>query len=182
MKARLQERNNKASMSHLAPAYVIFDGDNDKWAYGFMKGWRRNERINFDFQDAHDLDDMTSRAQSESYVKSRLRERMKRSTAVIVLVGNSTKNLYRFVRWELNLALELRLPMIVVNLNGQTWLDADFCPPIIRNQCAVHVSFKSRIIKYALDNWPTEYRSCSMLGRLEGPRYYPATVYESLEI
>ena len=66
-------------MSYKDPSYVIFDGDNDKWAYGYMKGWKQNDRVDFDFRDAHDLDSMTGRAQDEAYVKSNLRERMKRS-------------------------------------------------------------------------------------------------------
>jgi hypothetical protein len=61
------------------PVYVAFDGDKDKWAYAFMKGWKTNERVDFDFEDAHDLDAMTGRAQSEQYVKSMLKERMKAS-------------------------------------------------------------------------------------------------------
>jgi hypothetical protein len=28
----------------MGPVYVAFDGDNDKWAYGFMKGWKTNAR------------------------------------------------------------------------------------------------------------------------------------------
>ena len=55
----------------MGPVYVAFDGDNDKWAYGFMKGWKTNDRVDFDFEDAHDLDEMTSRAQNEAYVKAR---------------------------------------------------------------------------------------------------------------
>jgi antiphage defense system Thoeris ThsB-like protein len=68
-------------------AYVIFDGDNDKWAYAYMNGWKTNKNIDFEYKDAHDLDNMTSRAQDEQYVKSKLRERMQNSTAVVVLVG-----------------------------------------------------------------------------------------------
>ena len=32
-------------MSYKDPSYVIFDGDNDKWAYGYMKGWKQNDRV-----------------------------------------------------------------------------------------------------------------------------------------
>ena len=123
----------------MGPVYVAFDGDNDKWAYGFMKGWRTNDRVDFDFEDAHDLDDMTGRAQNEQYVKSRLKERMKNSDALVVIVGEKTKNLYRFVRWEIELALELGLPIVVTNLNERNQMDADLCPPILRAACAAHV-------------------------------------------
>jgi hypothetical protein len=31
--------------------YVIFDGDNDRWAYAYMRGWKVNDRVEFDFRD-----------------------------------------------------------------------------------------------------------------------------------
>src|ERR1700731_4373982 len=58
------------------PTYVIFDGDEDKWAYGRMKGWNALENVDFDFRDAHELDSMTARAQGEEYGKKQLRQRM----------------------------------------------------------------------------------------------------------
>src|SRR3954453_13386164 len=83
----------------LMTTYVAFDGDKDIWAYRFMRGWSANKRIDFELLDAHDLDNMTARARGEIYVKSKLRERMNRSTAVVVLVGESTKFLHKYVRW-----------------------------------------------------------------------------------
>lgn len=76
---------------------MIFDGDKDRYAYAFMKGWKVNERVEFDFRDAHDLGAMTARAQDEAYVKSELRKRMEASDQVLVLVGESTKYLKKFV-------------------------------------------------------------------------------------
>jgi len=153
-------------------AYVVFDGDNDKWAYAFMKGWKQNENVDFDFQDAHDLDNMTARAQGEQYVKSRLKERMTKSSAVVVLVGEKTKNLYKYVRWELELALDLGLPIIVANLNNKTQMDADYCPAIIRDACAVHVPFKAKAVKRALDGWPAEFRGLNYEQKAAGARFY----------
>lgn len=164
-------------MSYKDPTYVVFDGDEDKWAYAFMKGWKANDRIDFDFRDAHDLDSMTARAQGEAYVKGKLRERMEQSDAVVLLVGEKTKNLYKFVRWELDLALELDLPIIVVNLNELRRQDDTLCPAIIRGKCAVHVPFKMKAIKGALDAWPAEYRRLSATERQGGPRHYSDAVY-----
>lgn len=166
-------------VSHLDPAYVIFDGDEDGWAYRFMKGWKANERVDFDFRDAHDLDNMTSRAQSEEYVKRNLAARMKQSNAAIVLIGQKTKNLYRFVRWELELAMELDLPIIAANLNESRAQD-DRCPPIIRDQCVVHVPFKMKAIKHALDHWPDEYRNMPLAERGRGWRSYSTQQYQTM--
>ena len=78
-KWRIQRTSRSMAMG---PVYVAFDGDKDKWAYGYMKGWKTNQRVDFDFEDAHDLDSMTGRAQNEDYVKSILKERMKQSDAL----------------------------------------------------------------------------------------------------
>ena len=156
----------------MAPVYVAFDGDNDKWAYGFMKGWKTNDRVDFDFEDAHELDTMTARAQGEAYVKSKLRERMRASDALVVIVGEKTKNLYKFVRWEIEFALELGLPIIVTNLNGSRRMDPDLCPAILRDSCAVHIPFKKEAIKHALGQWPREFRGLSAADRATGARYY----------
>jgi hypothetical protein len=58
---------------------------------------------------------MTGRARGEAYVKSKLRERMNRSTAVIVVVGDSTKFLHKYVYWEIELAIKPCLSLIAVN-------------------------------------------------------------------
>lgn len=158
--------------------YTIFDGDNDKWAFGHMKGWAALPNVPFTFENAHDLDSMTARAQGEEYVKRNLKARMQQSTAVIVLIGDSTKNLYKFVRWELDLALDLDLPIIAVNLNGSKVQD-DLCPPIIRDKCVVHVPFKLNPIKHALTYWPAEYHGMSSSQRAGGARHYSNDQYQA---
>lgn len=154
-------------------AYVVFDGDNDKWAYAYMNGWKANKNIDFDYQDAHDLDNMTARARGEQYVKSKLRERMKNSTAVVVLVGEKTRNLYKYVRWELELALELGLPIIAANLNKTNGQDEERCPAIIRNRaCVVHIPYTLQALKYAMTNFPGFYRGLNTEQKAATARYY----------
>ena len=165
-------------MSHRDRTYVIFDGDHDIWAYGYMKGWKANDRVDFDFVDAHDLAPLTARAENETYIKNRLRERLEKSTQVVVLIGENTRNLYKFVRWEIELALALDLPIVAVNLNGQRRLDEDRCPPLLRPADAVHVSFNLAIIRQALDHFPTE-RQARRRGE-GGPRHFGEDVYSRL--
>lgn len=145
-------------MSYKNKTYVIFDGDNDMWAYAYMKGWKNNDRIDFDFEDAHDIKPLTYNAKDESYIKSRLRERMKSASQVIVLIGESTKYLYKYVRWEIELALELDLPIIAVNLNKTRNIDNSLCPPILKSQNAIHISFNLKIIQFSLDEFPDFYK------------------------
>lgn len=165
-------------MSYKDKTYIIFDGDNDKWAYGRMKGWKALETIDFDFEDAHDEYPLTDRANDESYIKGKLRKRFANAKQVILLVGEQTKNLYKYVRWELDIAQELDIPIIAVNLNGDRAQNINTCPPIIRDEYVVHIPFKMKIIKYALDFFPTEYKGRDT--KSVGPRVYNDSVYEDL--
>lgn len=164
-------------MSYRNKTYIIFDGDNDMWAYKFMRGWNVSKHIDFDFHDAHDLRTLTDRA-SEETVKRVLRERFSSAKQVIVLIGEHTKYLYRFVRWEIEVALKLNIPIVAVNLNKNRCYDSDLCPPILKEKYVVHVSFNARIIKYALDNFPDEYRSRDI--NAKGNRNYSQKVYEKV--
>jgi hypothetical protein len=158
--------------------YVIFDGDKDRYAYAFLKGWKVNERVEFDFRDAHDVGTMTGRAQDEAYVKFELRKRMEASKQVLVLVGESTKNLHKFVGWEIDLAVKNELPIIVVNLNDKRTMDPDRCPVPLRTGYVVHVAYRRAIIKYALENFPSEYAARDH--NATDPRVYRDEIYQKL--
>jgi len=165
-------------MSYKDKTYIIFDGDNDKWAYGRMKGWKALETIDFDFEDVHDEYPLTDRANDEAYIKGKLKKRFANARQVIVLIGEQTKNLYKYVRWELEVAQELNIPVIAVNLNGDRAQNTKTCPPIIRDEYVVHIPFKMKIIKYALDNFPSEFRRRDT--STIGARSYNDSVYDNL--
>ncbi len=143
-------------MAYRNKAYVIFDGDKDMWAYAYMLGWNKNDNMEFNFHDAHDLNTITNLS-SEENTKRKLRERLATAKQAIVLVGESTKNLFKFVRWEIEECQKLGLPIIVVNLNKARRYDPDRCPAILRDANTMHVSFNANIIKYALDDFCENY-------------------------
>lgn len=163
-------------MSYRNKTYVIFDGDNDMWAYGYMKGWKKNQNINFNFHDAHNLNTITGQS-SEENTKRKLRTRLSNTKQAIVLIGESTRYLYKFVRWEIEIAQNLNLPIVAVNLNGKRHYDDQCCPAILNRADAIHVSFKLAIIKFALDNF------CPYYGNYYGKSvnyYYYDHVYQGL--
>lgn len=163
-------------MSYRNKTYVIFDGDNDIWAYNYMKGWKANENIDFNFYDAHDLRPLSATA-TEQTVKAALRQRLRNTVQAIVLVGESTRNLFRFVRWEIETCIRLDIPIIAVNLNGRASIDEELCPPIIRDKFVVHIPFKLRIIRHSLDYFPAEFRARTSD---YGPRLYKKSTYDQL--
>ena len=167
-------------MSYRDKTYVIFDGDEDKWAYDFMRGWKASKHVDFNFDDVHELRPLREDAFVEATIKRRLKERFASTSQVIVLIGEHTKNLYRFVRWEIETAQELDLPIIAVNLNQKRRYHETLCPPILRDKYVAHVAFRARIIKHALDKFPGEYgRRAPDAG---GNRSYGDDVYKSLGI
>jgi MTH538 TIR-like domain (DUF1863) len=116
---------------------------------------------------------------SEETIKRKLRERLANTKVLVVLVGQKTKNLHKYVRWEIEYAIENDIPIIAVNLNGKKGIDETLCPPILRSELAIHIPFGQKILNYALNHWPAshaEYRRA----RKTGGFHYLERVYNSL--
>lgn len=165
-------------MSYRNKTYVIFDADKDMYAYRYMKGWKQNDHIDFDFYDAHETNEIRNGSIEES-VKRKLRERLAHTKQAIVLIGENTKNLYRYVRWEIECCIEKDIPIVAVNLNGLRRMDDTLCPPILKNVCAVHIPFKMKIIKFALDDFCPNYQSEKSKGN---DLFYREQIYTDLGI
>ena len=158
--------------------YVAFDADNDIHYYRLMQAWKKNDNTSFNFYDAHDLNNLLSWS-SEETIKEKLAERMRNTKVFVLLVGNNTKYLYKFVRWEIEQAIKREIPIIVVNLNKKRSKDSDLCPTILNNELSIHISFNQKIIEYAINNWPNSdeyYRK----NNETGDYYYKDSVYKDL--
>jgi len=167
-------------MAYRNKTYVSFDGDSDIHYYRLMQAWKQNEDIPFNFYNAHDLNSARDTSTEES-IKAQLAERMRNSKVFVILVGENTRYLYRFVRWEIEQAISREMPIIVVNLNGKRSLDTDRCPPLLRDQLAVHISFNASIMQHALESWPTSHETLRQQGK-SGSYYYNDSVYRSLGV
>lgn len=164
-------------MPYRNKTYISFDGDNDIHYYWLMRAWKQSDSTSFDFYDAHDLN--TARDTSlDSSIKQQLLVRLNNSKSFILLVGERTRFLYRFVRWEIEQAINRNLPLIVVNLNGLRYMDGLRCPPLIRPELAIHISFNARILEYALEDWTQQHPTLRSQGKT-GPFYYLETVYQN---
>lgn len=165
-------------MAYTNKTYVAFDADNDIRYYRLMQAWKHNDNTSFNFYDAHDLNNLMSGSNEET-IKRKLAERLSNTKLFILLVGNNTKFLYKFVRWEIEQAIKREIPIIVVNLNGKRSMDDDLCPSIVKEELAVHVSYNQKIIEYAMNNWidsDKQYRKDNKTGGY----IYKDTVYTSL--
>lgn len=165
-------------MAYRSNTYVAFDGDKDIHYYRLMKAWKQNDNSNFDFSDAHDLQVIRDSSSEES-IKRSLQYKMLNSRVFVLLVGESTKYLYKFVRWEIEQAIKRDLPIIVVNLNGKRSIDSERCPSLLVNHLALHISYNTNILQKALEDWTSLYLPYKNEGR-QGPFFYKEEDYKSL--
>ncbi len=158
--------------------YIAFDADNNIRHYRLMQAWKKNDNTSFNFYDAHDLNNLMSYA-SEETIKAKLAERLRNTKVFIILIGNNTKYLYKFVRWEIEQAIKREIPIIAVNLNGERGMDNNLCPAVLQDVLAVHVSYNQKIIEYAINNWEASDKAYRKEGK-SGSYYYKDSVYKSL--
>lgn len=157
-------------MAYRNKVYVAFDGDNDIRYYDLMKAWNNNENFDFEINDAHDLNTARDSSKEQS-IKNQLSIRFANSKLFILLIGQHTKYLRKFVKWEIETAIRLKLPIICVNLNGSNKKDM-YCPATLDKQLAVFVPYGVSTIKNAMNNWPKSDRKYRIQGNI-GPFYYP---------
>ncbi|MED4015770.1 TIR domain-containing protein [Sutcliffiella cohnii] len=143
-------------MAYRNKTYVCFDADMDMKYYRTLQMWKQNSKIDFSFSNAHELNKLMPYS-SEETIKRKLRERMLNTKLLIVLIGEKTRDLYKYVRWEIELALKLDIPIIAVNLNKKNRMDEDRCPPILRGRPVVHIPFTQRALIHAYSEWPIHY-------------------------
>lgn len=164
-------------MPYRNKTYIAFDGDTDMHYYRLMTAWKAHDGFSMNFHDAHDLNTARDSSQEES-IKRQLRERFANSKLLIVLIGEKTRYLTKFVKWEMEVALRLDLPIVGVNLNGSRKKD-DRCPTTIRDELVVYTSFGHDIIEYAMDHWPDGHKSHRAKGET-GAHHYTDKIYDGL--
>lgn len=167
-------------MAYRNKTYVAFDGDNDIRYYNLMKAWKQSDNTNFNFYDAHDLYPSKDSSQTDS-IKKQLAKRMENSKVFVLLLGEHTKLLTRFVKWEVEHALYLGLPIIVVNINQCRKNDEERMPKWLDDKLCISCSFNSRILQYSLENWPqfhNDYIRDEEKNRVH--YYWKSSVYEEL--
>lgn len=143
-------------MAYKNKTYVCFDADTDMKKYEDMIEWKEDKEIAFNFHNAHDLNNLRKNS-SEETIKRKLRERLRNTKLMIILVGKNTANLYKYVRWEIEYALENDIPIIVANLNGNRKMDDELCPPIVKDELALHVCYNQDVLNRCMNLWVDEH-------------------------
>lgn len=146
-----------------------------------MEAWRENDKIDFDFYNAHTL--FISRDESKpETIKRNLRERMKNAKHV-VLLGSATgrrkgSDGKSFLAHEIKVAMEFNLPIVIANLDGGRIVNESVIPQplLVDDYYTLSVSFQPRIIDLALKNYAVQYATTDKAGSHQ----YNSQVYAGL--
>ncbi len=114
-------------MSYRNGTYVAFDGqgeacpaNSDYKYFNTLKMWQNSNRIDFNFVNSHEKTYGVRDSSSEATLKSRLRERMRNSKNMLVIVSDDTNYDRGLLNWEIKTAVEdYNLPIIVA-YTGET--------------------------------------------------------------
>ena len=167
-------------MAYTNKTYVCFDADTDILIYRLMTAWKENDKIEFNFHNAHEINNLRD-GSSEATIKAKLRERLQNTKMLVILIGEKTANLYKYVRWEIEWAIENDIPIVAVNLNKKKGMDSSLCPPILKDKLAIHIPLGQKIMNYTLNNWAASHHKHKSEGKIS-PYQYNESVYTDLGI
>ena len=134
-----------------------------------MLAWKENEHIDFNFTNCQLEKEINS--ENEAYIKQKCRERISLAGTFAVIIGQDTRSKHKYVRWEMEVALEKDCRIIGINRDGSRHMVDATCPPIIKNIGAIFVPFSPKIVAYALSNWKM---------RETGNWFYKDEIYQQL--
>ncbi|GLI21191.1 hypothetical protein GGQ86_001377 [Xanthobacter flavus] len=137
--------------------------------YRLMLAWKEHEHIDFNFANCQLEKEINS--DNEAYIKGKCRERIQLAGTFAVLIGQDTRSKHKYVRWEMEVAIEKKCRIIGINLDGSRRVVDATCPPIIRNIGAIFVPFSPKIVAYALADFKMKE---------SGDWYYEDAVYKKL--
>lgn len=136
--------------------------------FRLMQAWKEHEHIDFDFADCQLATEVKS--EDEAYIKKKCRERINLAGTYAILIGDDTRSKHKYVRWEIEVAIEKNCRLIGINLDRSRYVN-DKCPPIMRDVGAVFVPFSAKIVAYALSNY---------IKKPNGDYHYKDEVYSKL--
>lgn len=135
-------------MSPRNKTYVCFDADQDTRYYDLMKDWEANASFPFHFDNDYKINKLIG-VQSDEEVKSLLKDRLQNAKVLVIIIGKSTQNLYKYVRFEIDYALKNFIPIIGVHIEGHDKQNEIYFP-MMKNQMAAYIPFSLKALNNTL--------------------------------
>lgn len=165
-------------MKDYGKIYVAFDGDNDIEYYNRLKEFKNQNGETYEFFDGYEFYPLLDKVNDDD-LKQQVLQKVSQADIVIVLMGPTTKSMRRYIRWQVEGAINLGKPIIVVNENNIRAVDFDKCPALIKKALTLHISFNEVILECALENWPSMHQGY-VAKEKKGMFKFPTEVYTHL--
>lgn len=169
-------------MAYRNKTYVAFASEDIDY-YWMMTAWKKNQGIEFNFHDAHDINTALDTSQPET-IRRRLSERLANTKQCVVLISDTTKpkaaRSNTFLYYEVEAINRRELPVVFVNLNKVRRIQPSKLPATLTERYSISIPFGQKMITYALDNFPETFAENERSGSKTGPHHYLDSVYERL--
>lgn len=169
-------------MAYRNKTYVAFASEDIDY-YWMMTAWKKNQNIDFNFHDAHDINTALDTSQPET-IRRRLAERLTNTKQCVVLISDTTKpkaaRSNTFLYYEVEAIARRGLPVVFVNLNKSRRIQSGKLPATLTEQYSISIPFGQKIVMHALDNFPEAFAENARSGSKTGPHHYVDSVYERL--
>lgn len=155
--------------------YISYDHDKDVVYYDMLSAWFSDSDVTFV---SHSLpSDIKNTPKSLTNAVNGINEKMRGTSAFVILISENTKDISNNMLFEINLALGNDIPIIAVNVNGLRYIDENNCPSILKDKHVLHIAMNSRVLRLAIEIWPDYYKSHPEEA-LKGPRFFADKAYE----
>lgn len=131
------------------PRTFISFSSSDIHYYRLMQAWKNHENFDFNFTDCQLSTEINS--ENEDYIKRKCRERINMAGTFAVIIGKDTRSKHKYVRWEIEVAIEKGCRIIGINIDGSRRMVPETCPVIMQDIGAIFVPFSAKIIAYTLN-------------------------------
>lgn len=154
--------------------FVSYERESAWEYYMLMRAWRQTDGSSFDFVDM--LYGNVDFKFDDAYCES-VRLRLLSCGVFLLLLNDRTRFCERVIKCELPIAMSVKVPIIVMNLNGLRFKDDLRVPEALSHHQSVHIGFAPQILQHALLNWPDYLSRIQVSAATPHFYYYSDSVY-----
>ena len=156
--------------------YVCFDAKTDMDAFQLLCKWKEKRTITFNFTHGYENNTIDPDPSLEYHLRRQIRNKLKDAALFLILIGEHIRYQPRLNQWEMEEAIKMDMPILAANINGLRKQDNARCPEILFDKAVMHISFKPRILRFAVSDWPSFYKSLPAENK-EAPFFYGPEAY-----
>ncbi|MFA6661851.1 MAG: TIR domain-containing protein [Bacilli bacterium] len=165
-------------MSYKGKIYVICHETFDVKAYNKLKDMRQTDDSQFNFIDSLSLSVQLNVLNDEE-LKLLLYKNMDEADIVLILLSKKVKSMRKFVKWQVEYAINQEMPIICINNSPLRSMDYSITPTKLKKRRSLFISYDSEVLELACMNWVQSNKKHSDMGE-NIPYCYDKAVYDEL--